>query len=98
MSIKAGYSDDVTKGFLTWSIIWGLVAVLVGVLISFQLVFPQLNVPPFLTYGRLRPIHTNAAIFGWGIGSFMAMFYYITQRLTRKLALSQAQNGGQRSR
>ena len=83
MSVKAGYSDDVTKGFLTWSIIWGLVEVLVGVLISFQLVFPQLNFPPFLTYGRLRPLHTNAAIFGWGIGSFMAMFYYITQRLTK---------------
>ena len=83
MNVKALYSDDVTKGFLTWSIIWGLVAVLVGVLISFQLVFPQLNFPPYLTYGRLRPIHTNAAIFGWGIGSFMAMFYYITQRLTK---------------
>ncbi len=83
MSVKASYSDDATKGFLTWSIIWGLVAVLVGVLISFQLVFPQLNIPPYLSYGRLRPIHTNAAIFGWGIGSFMAMFYYITQRLTK---------------
>jgi cytochrome c oxidase cbb3-type subunit 1 len=63
--------------------VWGLVAVLVGVLISFQIAFPQLNLPPYLTYGRLRPIHTNAGIFGWGIGSFMAFFYYITQRLAR---------------
>lgn len=39
--------------------------------------------PPYLTYGRLRPIHTNAGIFGWGIGSFIALFFYITQRLTR---------------
>ncbi len=83
MDQQKGYADDVVKGFLTWSIVWGLVAVLVGVLISFQLVFPQLNFPPYLTYGRLRPIHTNAGIFGWGIGSFMAMFFYITQRLTK---------------
>lgn len=80
---QEGYADDVVKGFLTWSIVWGLVAVLVGVLASLQLVWPQLNLPPYLTYGRLRPIHTNAGIFGWGIGSFMAMFFYMTQRLTK---------------
>lgn len=83
MNQQEGYADDVVKGFITWSMVWGLVAVLVGVLISFQIAFPQLNLPPYLTYGRLRPIHTNAGIFGWGIGSFMAFFYYITQRLTR---------------
>ncbi len=74
MNQQEGYVDDVVKGFITWSIVWGLVAVLVGVFISFQLVMPQLNFPPYLTYGRLRPIHTNAGIFGWGIGSFMAFF------------------------
>ena len=83
MNQQEGYADDVVKGFITWSIVWGLVAVLLGVFISFQLVWPQLNLPPYLTYGRLRPIHTNAGIFGWGIGSFMAFFFYITQRLTR---------------
>src|SRR6266567_1025996 len=83
MNQPEGYADDVVKGFLTWSIVWGLVAVLIGVVISLQLAFPQLNLPPYLTYGRLRPIHTNAGIFGWGIGSFMAFFIYITQRLTR---------------
>src|ERR1039458_2711670 len=83
MSQQEGYADDVVKGFITWGIIWGLVAVLLGVVISLQLAFPQLNLPPYLSYGRLRPIHTNAGIFGWGIGSFMAFFFYITQRLTR---------------
>ena len=83
MNQQEGYADDVVKGFITWSLVWGLVAVLLGVVISFQLAFPQLNLPPYLTYGRLRPIHTNAGIFGWGIGSFMAFFIYITQRLTR---------------
>ena len=83
MEQQSVYTDDVVKGFVTWSIVWGVVAVLVGVLIAFQMAMPQLNLPPYLTFGRLRPIHTNAGIFGWGIGSFMAFFFYITQRLTR---------------
>ena len=77
------YVDDSTKGFITWSIIWGTISVVVGILISLQLAWPQLNVAPYLTYGRLRPIHTNAGIFGWGIGSFIGLFFYITQRLTK---------------
>jgi cytochrome c oxidase cbb3-type subunit I len=83
MDQQEGYADDIVKSFIIWSLVWGSVAVLLGVLISFQIAFPQLNVPPYLSYGRLRPIHTNAGIFGWGIGSFMAFFYYITQRLTK---------------
>jgi len=83
MNTPQRYVDDSVKSFITWGIIWGVVSVLVGILISLQLVWPQLNLPPYLTYGRLRPIHTNAGIFGWGIGTFVAMFFYITQRLTR---------------
>lgn len=83
MSAPTRYFDDSVKGFITWSIIWGTVAVLVGILISLQLAWPQLNYAPYLTYGRLRPIHTNAGIFGWGIGSFIGLFFYITQRLTK---------------
>lgn len=83
MKQQEGYVDDVVKGFMTWSIIWGSVSVLLGVFISLQLAYPDLNFPPYLTYGRLRPIHTNAGIFGWGLGSFMAFYFYITQRLTR---------------
>ncbi|MDD2271722.1 MAG: cbb3-type cytochrome c oxidase subunit I [Desulfuromonadaceae bacterium] len=83
MNAPTRYVDDSVKGFITWSIIWGTISVLVGILISLQLAWPQLNVAPYLTYGRLRPIHTNAGIFGWGVGSFIAMFFYITQRLTR---------------
>jgi len=83
MHAPTRYYDDSVKGFITWSIIWGTISVLVGILISLQLVWPQLNVAPYLTYGRLRPIHTNAGIFGWGIGSFIGLFFYITQRLTK---------------
>jgi len=83
MNAPTRYYDDSVKGFITWSIIWGTISVLVGILISLQLAWPQLNVAPYLTYGRLRPIHTNAGIFGWGIGSFIGLFFYITQRLTK---------------
>ncbi len=81
---KEQYDYQIVRSFVNWSILWGVVAVLVGVLIAFQLVAPQLNLPPFLTYGRLRPLHTNAGIFGWGIGSFFALFYYMVQRLCRR--------------
>lgn len=80
---KTDYNYDVVKGFLHWSILWGIVAVLVGVLISFQQVNPNLNFAPYLTYGRLRPLHTNAGVFGWAIGSFFALFLYMVQRLCR---------------
>lgn len=81
---QAAYNYDIVRRYVTWSVIWGVVAVLVGIVIAFQLVAPGLNLPPLLTYGRLRPLHTNAAIFGWGIGSFFAAFYYMVQRLTRR--------------
>lgn len=80
---RTEYNDDVVKWFIVWSLIWGGATLLVGVLIAFQLVVPELNLAPYLTYGRLRPLHTNAGIFGWGIGSFFAALLYITQRLCR---------------
>ena len=81
---KPSYNYDISRSFVNWSILWGVVAVLVGILIAFQLVLPSWNLPPFLTYGRLRPLHTNAALFGWGLGSFFATFFYIVQRLSRQ--------------
>ncbi|NIQ96984.1 MAG: cytochrome C oxidase Cbb3 [Desulfuromonadales bacterium] len=81
---QPAYNYAIVRSFVNWSIVWGVVAILVGVLISFQMVEPSLNFPPYLTYGRLRPVHTNAGIFGWGIGSFFALFLYMVQRLTRR--------------
>ena len=80
---KPAYNYEIVKHFLNWSILWGVVAVLVGVVISFQLVMPQLNFGEYLSYGRLRPLHTNAGIFGFAVGSFFALFYYMVQRLCR---------------
>jgi len=78
------YNMTIVRSFIFWSILWGAVAILVGILISFQMVMPELNFPPLFTYGRLRPIHTNAGIFGWAIGSFFATYYYMVQRLCRR--------------
>lgn len=83
MEQRSTYNDDIVKGFVFSGIFWGMAAVLVGILISYQLIDPKLNFSPYFTYGRLRPLHTNAALFGWGIGSFMGLFFYMTERLTR---------------
>ncbi len=73
---------DVAKGFAFSALLWGTVTVLLGILIASQLVYPNLNFAPFLTFGRLRPLHINAGAIGFGIGAIFGLFYYITQRLT----------------
>ena len=80
---KPVYNTDIVRSFVNWSLLWGLVAVLVGVIVSIQMVEPGLNFPPYLTFGRLRPIHTNAGIYGWGIGVTFATFLYMVQRLCK---------------
>ncbi len=80
---KPRYNTDIVRSFIHWSVLWGLVAVLVGVIVSLQMTTPELNFPPYFTFGRLRPIHTNAGIYGWAVGTIFAMFIYITQRLCK---------------
>ncbi len=80
---KPVYNTDIVRSFVNWSIVWGLVTVVVGVIVSLQMVEPGLNFPPYLTFGRLRPIHTNAGIYGWGIGVTFAAFLYMVQRLCK---------------
>ena len=61
--ITIEYNDGVVRQFLLAAILWGVVGMLVGVLIASQLNFWQLNFNlPWLTFGRLRPLHTNAVI------------------------------------
>jgi len=80
---KQEYNYAIVRSFVNWSILWGLVAILVGVIASFQMIYPDLNFPPYLTFGRLRPLHTNAGLYGWGVGTIFAMFLFITQRLCK---------------
>ncbi len=63
--------------------IWSIVALLVGVIIAFQLAAPELNYFPEIAFGRLRPLHTNAAIFAFAGNAIFAAIYYSTQRLCK---------------
>jgi cytochrome c oxidase cbb3-type subunit 1 len=75
------YNLRVIRQFAVMTIVWGLVAMLVGVFIAAQLVWPALNFDlPWLTYSRLRPLHTNAAIFAFGGSALFATSYYVVQR------------------
>jgi cytochrome c oxidase cbb3-type subunit I len=61
------YSDTVIRQFALAAVLWGVVGMLVGVIIASQLAWPELNFGiPWLSYGRLRPLHTNAVIFAFG--------------------------------
>lgn len=78
------YNDDLTRKFSIAALIWGAVAMLLGVLIAFQLADFHLNFSlPWLTFGRLRPLHTNAAIFAFVGNMMFAGIYYSTQRLLK---------------
>ncbi len=81
--ITIQYNDRVVRQFMLASIIFGVVAMLVGVLIASQLNFHELNLANWLTFGRLRPLHTNAAIFAFVGNMMFAGVYYSTQRLCK---------------
>ena len=71
----------VVSQFSIRTVVWGIVGMLVGVIIAAQLAWPALNFDlPWLTYSRLRPLHTNAVIFAFGGSALFATSYYIVQR------------------
>ncbi len=75
------YDMNVVRQFSIMTIVWGLVGMAVGVLIAAQLAWPVLNFDlPWLTYSRLRPLHTNAVIFAFGGSALFATSYYCVQR------------------
>jgi cytochrome c oxidase cbb3-type subunit I len=80
-SLAATYNDKVVRQFTIMTVVWGLVGMLVGVIIAAQLLWPELNFNvPWLSYGRLRPLHTNAVIFAFGGSALFATSYYVVQR------------------
>ena len=75
------YNDKVVRQFVIMTIVWGIVGMLVGVIIAAQLWLPILNFDiPWLTYGRLRPLHTNAVIFAFGGSGLIGTSLYVVQR------------------
>ncbi|MBX9810735.1 MAG: cbb3-type cytochrome c oxidase subunit I, partial [Burkholderiales bacterium] len=74
------YNYKVVRQFAIMTVVWGVVGMTVGVLIAAQLIWPELNLAPWLSYGRLRPLHTNAVIFAFGGSALFATSYYVVQR------------------
>src|SRR4051794_21103633 len=75
------YNYKIVKQFTVATVAWGVIGMLLGVFIAAQLAWPALNFDvPWLSYGRLRPLHTNAVIFAFGICGLFATSYYVVQR------------------
>ncbi len=80
---KFYYDNKIVRNFAYATIIWGAVGMLAGLWVALQLVFPSLNITQYGSFGRLRPLHTNAVIFAFvGNGIFMGV-YYSLQRLCK---------------
>ncbi|MBO9541574.1 cytochrome-c oxidase, cbb3-type subunit I [bacterium] len=78
------YDDQTVRNFVLASIFWGIIGMFVGVWIAGQLAWPALNFDtPWFSFGRLRPVHTNAVIFAFGGNVLFASMYYVVQRTCR---------------
>lgn len=77
------YDNKIVRDFGVATVIWGIIGMLVGVIVAFELARPELNVTRYTTFGRIRPLHTNAVIFAFvGNGIFTGV-YYSLQRLCK---------------
>jgi cytochrome c oxidase cbb3-type subunit 1 len=78
------YNYKVVRQFSVMTVVWGIVGMLVGVIIAAQMAWPELNFGiPWLSFGRLRPLHTNAVIFAFGGCGLFATSYYVVQRTSQ---------------
>lgn len=78
------YDDDIVRKFILATLLWGGIAFLVGLIIALQLAYWPLNLNlPWITFGRLRPLHTNAAIFAFAGNAVFGGIYYSMQRLLK---------------
>lgn len=80
---KFKYDNRIVRDFGIATVLWGVVGFIVGLWIAIELINPQFNLAPYFSFGRLRPLHTNAVIFAFvGNGLFMGI-YYSLQRLLK---------------
>ncbi|MDX1397073.1 MAG: cytochrome-c oxidase, cbb3-type subunit I [Oceanospirillum sp.] len=88
---QPNYNYKVVRQFAIMTVVWGIVGMTVGVLIAAQLVWPALNFDTaWLSFGRLRPLHTNAVIFAFGGSALFATSYYVVQRTCQVRLFSDA--------
>ncbi|MFM7050369.1 MAG: cbb3-type cytochrome c oxidase subunit I, partial [Polynucleobacter sp.] len=80
-SQDTNFNYKVVSQFAIVTVLWGIVGMFVGVVLAAQLIWPEITMNiPWLSYGRLRPLHTNAVIFAFGGSALFATSYYIVQR------------------
>ncbi|RME90656.1 MAG: cytochrome-c oxidase, cbb3-type subunit I [Candidatus Hydrogenedentota bacterium] len=80
--MEVNYDNQIVRWYVKSAILWGVVAMLIGIWIAFEMVFPVLNFnSPYLSFGRLRPIHTNGIIFGFTLSIVFATVFYAVPRL-----------------
>jgi cytochrome c oxidase cbb3-type subunit I/II len=84
------YDDKISRMFFVATLVWGVVALLLGVTVATLLFLPSTNLAPYLTFGRLRPLHTNAAIFAFCGNLIFAGVYHSSQRLLKARLYSDA--------
>lgn len=85
------FDDQITRNFIHATLIWGLVGMLVGLLAALQLAYWPFNTGlEWFTFGRIRPLHTNAVIFAFAGNAIFAGIYYSTQRLLKARMFSDA--------
>ena len=84
------YDDEIVRKFLLATIVWGVVGLLLGVIIATQLLFCETNLGPWFSFGRLRPLHTNAVIFAVVGNGMFAGIYHSMQRLCKARMFSDA--------
>ena len=83
------YNYKVVRQFAVMTVVWGIVGMAMGVFIASQLVWPELNFGlPWTSFGRLRPLHTNAVIFAFGGSALFATSYYVVQRTSQARLVS----------
>ena len=84
------YDDVIVRKFLWATVIWGLVGFLMGLVVAIQMAAPSFNLAPWFSFGRLRPLHTNAVIFAFAGNAIFTGIYYSTQRLLKARMFSDA--------
>jgi cytochrome c oxidase cbb3-type subunit I/II len=77
------YDDAIVRKFLWATLIWGLTGFIVGLIVALQMAYPALNLASWFSFGRLRPLHTNAVIFAFAGNAIFTGVYYSTQRLLK---------------
>jgi cytochrome c oxidase cbb3-type subunit I/II len=87
------YDDALVRKFVFATVVWGAVGMLVGLILALQLVSPKFNFAPYFTFGRLRPLHTNAMVFAFAGNAVFAAVYYSSQRLLKARPFSNLLSG-----